>query len=303
VVTVVYITGSGRSGSTILGLMLAHKFDASFVGQTRDLHAAWTNNTQCTCGEPIRQCLFWGKVLKTNYGKSITDQLHEIQENRKFFRSEYRRIQLENILLDSDFLKSQQEYLLKMQDFYHSCANYSQNNIIIDSSKSPEGALALLLTQDIDVKILNIVRNPIDVVRSFKKRNGEAIPVSKYMQQWETRQAEIQEIKNIFNHKVHTISYDQLCQNPDNIELTRFIAPSVVKSSFSLPTGRSIQTNWEKMHLYLPANEEVLAKREPLIYLRPPARKDNLPSFHCDDTNERLTYLKALYEKIISERP
>jgi hypothetical protein len=301
VVTVVYITGSGRSGSTVLGLMLAHKFDAAFVGQTRDLHAAWANNTQCSCGEPIRQCLFWNRVLKTNHQNSVTDQLREIQENRKFFRSEYRRIQLDNIFLDKDFLKSQKEYLFKMKDFYNTCASCSQKNIIIDSSKSPEGALALLLAPDIDAKILNIVRNPIDVVRSFKKRNGKAIPESNYIKQWESRQTEIEKIRKIFNHKVYTISYDQMCENPDNIDLTNFIVPSVDKSSFSLPTGRNIQTNWKKTHLYHPANEEVLAKREPLIYLRPPAQKDNLPSFDYDDTNKRLTHLKALYEKIISE--
>lgn len=61
--TVAYIAGSGRSGSTILDMMLGAHSDAFSTGQLAELHALVDTDGHCTCGEPVATCSFWGRVL------------------------------------------------------------------------------------------------------------------------------------------------------------------------------------------------------------------------------------------------
>jgi hypothetical protein len=60
-----YIAGAGRSGSTILDMMLGANSLAFSTGQLADLQSWINDHGHCTCGQPIDDCPFWGDILKT----------------------------------------------------------------------------------------------------------------------------------------------------------------------------------------------------------------------------------------------
>ena len=76
---ILYILGSGRSGSTLLAALLGEMdgfFDAG------ELRAFWTlclpGRRLCGCGLPVRQCNVWSEVLARmpSKSKSTLDEAH-----------------------------------------------------------------------------------------------------------------------------------------------------------------------------------------------------------------------------------
>jgi hypothetical protein len=61
-----YIGGSGRSGSTILDMMLGANSNAFSTGQLDDLRSWIDTGGYCTCGHAVSECSFWREILKSN---------------------------------------------------------------------------------------------------------------------------------------------------------------------------------------------------------------------------------------------
>jgi hypothetical protein len=60
---VAYIGGSGRSGSTILDMMLGANSHAVSTGQLDDLRSWMATGSYCTCGLVLSECPFWSRIL------------------------------------------------------------------------------------------------------------------------------------------------------------------------------------------------------------------------------------------------
>lgn len=82
--TLLYITGWCRSGSTLLGNVLAEVPDIVHVGELRFL---WLNgvlkagsNTRCGCGRELLDCPLWGNVLRATCpaGRALTDHAADV---------------------------------------------------------------------------------------------------------------------------------------------------------------------------------------------------------------------------------
>jgi hypothetical protein len=62
-ITHVYICSAGHSGSTLLDMMLGSHSRAESVGELIHLPMDTAMNKNCTCGESMRNCPLWSKVL------------------------------------------------------------------------------------------------------------------------------------------------------------------------------------------------------------------------------------------------
>ncbi|MGA8204386.1 MAG: hypothetical protein WB812_07685, partial [Woeseiaceae bacterium] len=60
---VVAIVGSGRSGSTLLSLMLSQDSGVFNLGQSRHLFRAFANGEPCSCGVSLRDCPVYGELV------------------------------------------------------------------------------------------------------------------------------------------------------------------------------------------------------------------------------------------------
>src|SRR5690625_654505 len=77
---IIYISGYGRSGSTILEMSLSQHFYAFGCGELCNLFQSLIHNEHCECGEPIEICSFWSSVLQdlTDGIKDDREEWHKI---------------------------------------------------------------------------------------------------------------------------------------------------------------------------------------------------------------------------------
>lgn len=165
---VVYIAGVGRSGSTVLDSVLGNHPLIRSVGELSRLSSdAWIHNFYCSCSQRAEDCPFWSAVHQSwcNLKGTISVQKYiEIQ-------NEVERFRLKSLLYPKGWKNSpsfqiyarQTVLLLKSIQMVSGCTT------IVDSSKGLERAYALSLIPNIDLKIIQLVRDPRGVVWSHKK--------------------------------------------------------------------------------------------------------------------------------------
>jgi Sulfotransferase family len=137
---IIYITGAGRSGSTLLDIILGKNKDVVSVGELINLtNQGWINNEYCSCGKRVKECEFW-QCIRGN----ITDE-----DIAKYNRIRAGFIKLKYII-DIIFIRGHEagiDYQLYNKintiiiDNIYKCSN---KHIIIDSSKNPTRALSLI---------------------------------------------------------------------------------------------------------------------------------------------------------------
>lgn len=167
-VQVVYIMGSGRSGSTLLDRLIgSHPSIVSlgeFVQRFKDNRIY---EVPCSCGELGRDCPFWSTVLEQWLAHPDVQDLptyHHLRQ--KFDRlSSLPRLLRERSRPSPDF----QRYVAQTQALYRTLQDVSNMSMIVDSSKEPVRAFALASMPAIDLKVIHLVRDGRGVAWSFKK--------------------------------------------------------------------------------------------------------------------------------------
>lgn len=158
---VVYIAGYGRSGSTVLGTILAqldgfvHAGELCFLSEDR-LDPSRT----CSCGRAYDECDFWGEPR-------VVDATTRTGWRRA------RRIEslafLPRLLAGWISPRDREEYRLLQRDLFASLAPLAE--VVADSSKTARGAagrpLALLRTAGLDVRLIHLTRDGRGCLRSI----------------------------------------------------------------------------------------------------------------------------------------
>ncbi len=164
---VVYIAGVGRSGSTVLDSVLGNHPLIQSVGELSRLASdAWIQDFYCSCGKRAKECPFWSAV-------------HDAwcAENDNFSAQEYLELQnnVEQVhlpLLTSERWKKKKNFQLYAEQtilVLKAIQKISNCSIIVDSSKAIERAYVLSLMPEIDLRVIQLVRDPRGVVWSHKK--------------------------------------------------------------------------------------------------------------------------------------
>ena len=170
---VVYIVGPGRSGSTLLGDILAQSSDVVHVGE---LFLYWKRRemmppSRCGCGRPIPECPFWTAVTDyshwaTDVDSAMADEIYSLGSSRHWPMLWWQG-------------RSGQEvwpnYGDRLAKLYEAIAEVSGARVIIDSSKQPGPALVLANLKGIDPYFIHLTRDPRAVVRSWKTAKHDAV--------------------------------------------------------------------------------------------------------------------------------
>jgi hypothetical protein len=86
-VTVLFIAGGGRSGSTILHNLLGQIDGFVAVGELRYIWGrAALKNQSCGCGVPFSQCVFWHDVMIKAFGGLDRSMAREMLDLTESFR-------------------------------------------------------------------------------------------------------------------------------------------------------------------------------------------------------------------------
>jgi len=173
----IYIASTGRSGSTILELLLNASDFLWSTGEIYTLPWEIKRNGKCGCGKQIKACEFWTSVIdKDNKILEIGNNISRFREYHfggKFFRPLY----LLNILFQSRFFEKEALCAFCKDNkklFINIAASGSMSKkdirYIVDASKDFYRLYWLSRCSEIDLKVIHIVKDPRAYVYSNVKR-------------------------------------------------------------------------------------------------------------------------------------
>ena len=156
---VLYLGGTGRSGSTLLASIIGTVNGCYPVGELRGVWSAIETDELCGCGSPFSRCSFWraiGDRAFSGWG-SIDVQKMQIWD-RKFLRQ--RRLpRLLSPVVGSSLRGELEAHLHVLAALYSAIRDVSRCQTIVDSSKVATYAVLLTRVPGLRVKILHLVRD------------------------------------------------------------------------------------------------------------------------------------------------
>lgn len=168
-VSVMFVGGYGRSGSTVLDMLLGRVPGVVTVGEFRHLFGrAMGDNELCSCSKPFNECPFWNEVIKMAFPKGVDrESLHKIMTRiNRVVATPYLQYQC----LRSKAMQYELDiYNEAFSKAYEAIAQITGAKVIIDSSKYPLHGLALEKSPEIDLKVMLLVRDPRAVAYSWER--------------------------------------------------------------------------------------------------------------------------------------
>lgn len=166
-VRLLYVIGSGRSGSTLLDIILGSHPQVGAYGELTNLPTSgWTNDEFCACGARGTVCPFWSEVRArwTDRCGGDVDRYIELKDEFERFRH------LPKIALAAEGRSREfTEYAAMTLALYRAIREVSGRDIIVDSSKNPTRGYALARIPELELSFVQLVRDGRGVAWSLKK--------------------------------------------------------------------------------------------------------------------------------------
>ncbi len=181
---VLYIGGSGRSGSTLLERLLGQLDGFTTVGELKQVwERGFSQNQLCGCQQPFRQCPFWTKITTQAFGDPTT---FDVDKTKALGLSVDRIRFIPNMLLashQSAYTARLDEYAQQLARLYRAIAGEAGASVVVDASKDPSTAYLLGRTTGIHLYVVHLVRDSRAVAHSWlrKKIRPEIIDGKTYM--------------------------------------------------------------------------------------------------------------------------
>lgn len=168
---VVYIAGSGRSGTTLLERMIGAIPGYVNVGELIDLfRRVASNDERCGCGETFSTCPFWQEVgdrAFKGWGGGILNEMKVLQH--QVARQRYLAHNLLPVK-SATFRMNAQTYRERYASLYRAIADTAGRLAIVDASKWPAQAAALV-GPEIDLRMIHVQRDVRGVAWSMGKEH------------------------------------------------------------------------------------------------------------------------------------
>jgi hypothetical protein len=168
---VLYVGGIGRSGSTLIERLIGQLPGAFGVGELVYLwERGIAESERCGCGRPFRRCPVWERVGAAAFGgwegvdvRRIAALRSRVDRNR-FIPALARRD------LRPGLRRALDEYTSYYARLYAAITSVSGCRLVVDSSKHPSLAHCLRRRDDIDLRVLHLVRDSRAVAYSWSIR-------------------------------------------------------------------------------------------------------------------------------------
>jgi hypothetical protein len=181
---VLYIAGLGRSGSTLLDLILGQVEGFCSGGELRNIwQRGFCENQLCGCGAAFRDCDFWRQVVDKAYGGFFgIDPAEMIALQGRLARARYVP-QLVGQIHSKAYWSELQRYRVLLRPLYGAIAEVSGADVVVDSSKSPTYGMVIRGMEEIAFSAIHLVRDSRGVGHSWqrKRRRPEVHWKEEYM--------------------------------------------------------------------------------------------------------------------------
>ncbi len=205
---ILYLGGLGRSGSTLIERLLGELPGVCAVGEVVHMwRRGVVEGERCGCGEPFGECPFWrlaGKAAFGGWDRLDVDRVAALRgavDRTRFVP------QLAAPAMRPAFRRALDEYVSYYQRIYAAIAEASGCSFIVDSSKHASLAFCLGRCQDLDLRIVHVVRDSRAVAYSWTKkvnRPDAAAAAASYMTRYSPANAAVQ--WNVQNGAMHLLA-------------------------------------------------------------------------------------------------
>jgi len=159
-VKVVYCMGSGRSGSTLLGILLDLHPEIVSPGEISNVGRFRKGKRPCSCGNTIKTCSYWSAVMNNWQDANTHESIDEaVTKGLKIenFKSPLAWLKMiTKYPFQSNYFNN---YIESKYNFLKAIKQESGKSVVADISKNPLRAWALSRHPNIDLKIIHLVRD------------------------------------------------------------------------------------------------------------------------------------------------
>ena len=169
---VIYIAGYGRSGSTLLSILLDNLTNIASVGEVAGFYEyLGVSGRECSCNNKYFECPVWSNIINDlPRGIDYVKEMYEIQTEVERWNK------ISKIVKNK---KEMKKYSVKMAKFFDTIADDRKVKTIVDSSKSSYSfmwrALALSNVKNVELYLVHLVRDAKGVVASRKKGKNSTL--------------------------------------------------------------------------------------------------------------------------------
>jgi len=169
-VSVLFIGGPSRGGSTLLDRMLGQIEGIAAVGELRYIwERGFMQRRYCGCGQPFWKCEFWQAVIRDALGQvKPEDGTRYFRLARSVDRPRYIPLMV-SPWINPDFERRLREYQGLMLVLYRSIQKISGAELVVDSSKEPASAYMLSAIPEIRLHLVHLVRDSRGVAHSWMR--------------------------------------------------------------------------------------------------------------------------------------
>lgn len=170
---VVFVTGTGRSGSTLLANTLGSFPGALSAGEVRLLfERGLAQDGYCGCRRPVRECPVWSEALHRAFG-FIPDEAQARRFHERLLRVTRTR-RLPGLLAARGILQRSRsaewlEWSERMTTLLEHAAAAAGATTVVDSSRLPAYGGLLASNPRLDVRVVHLVRDPRAVAWSWQR--------------------------------------------------------------------------------------------------------------------------------------
>lgn len=168
---VLYIGGSGRSGSTLMARLLGEVDGFVSVGELRYVwERGFTDNHLCECGHAFRECPFWAEVAERAFGGFAAFDAEAVRRNQRAIdRIRYVPELLWRRSRTAAFRRHLGEFEKTLEHLYSAILDISGAAVVVDSSSDPTYGFVLRSLELLDVWVVHLVRDSRAVAYSWTR--------------------------------------------------------------------------------------------------------------------------------------
>lgn len=228
---IVYIVGLSHSGSTLLDLILGGH--SAFIGLGEialsvdpDLHQVVENHKQCSCGNSLEDCSFWGAVIS---------HLEQVP--------------------DADFM---QRYKIVLDEFN---AKFGSSYVAVDSSKDLSVLKNLHEKLGMELKVLHLMKDVRNyTISQMMKHSGEQRGSAyRHFRTWYRKNREITSYLKTQEMRFLPVGYEELCLQPNVIipQICEFLGVDMESSMLDIQNSQSHVIRGNRMRAQVEKRESL----------------------------------------------
>lgn len=227
-----YVAGSGHSGSTLLALLLGAHPSIACVGETAVKPAIRSRNeagrAKCSCGLAVKECPFWTKVFQGVAGLGLVmspDQwTNDYRPDNPVLRKLHARACASSwtravLRWAAAHLPGYSSHVAGVDAvnvaFVDTVLRLSGATVFADTTKPVSRLIHLLRLPQFDIKLVRLIRDVRGYAASAKRRG---IAPAAAARTWLRDQTAIAQIAlELGSARVHQLRYEDLCGDPDKV--------------------------------------------------------------------------------------